>query len=97
MVGVRYSVQNTTEIGVQTGQSLLMWHSYFRNAQIWGVDVAMPKSKAPLTEPPATYSWLVHEAKGFRAQWDVARLNGYYHRRPRHCVAATPARRLVCD
>ena len=34
----RDQVANLTEIGVASGQSIQMWHDYFRNARIWGFD-----------------------------------------------------------
>ena len=33
--GSRLSVNNVTEIGVMTGQSLQMWSDYFVNARVW--------------------------------------------------------------
>jgi len=35
---VRERVRNMTEIGVLFGRSLPVWHAYFPNAQIWGLD-----------------------------------------------------------
>jgi hypothetical protein len=35
---IRERVRNVTEIGVAAGQSLQMWHAYFANARLWGVD-----------------------------------------------------------
>ena len=36
---LRFHVRNVTEIGIALGQGLQVWHDYFVNAQIWGVDV----------------------------------------------------------
>ena len=36
---LRFSTVNFTEIGVAMGQSLQMWHDYFPNAHVWGVDI----------------------------------------------------------
>ena len=35
---IRTRVRNVTEVGVAHGQSLRMWHDYFANAVVWGVD-----------------------------------------------------------
>ena len=34
-------VRNVTEVGVLFGRSLPMWHGYFPNARIWGVDIQL--------------------------------------------------------
>ena len=36
---IRASVRNVTEIGLAQGQSLQVWHDYFRGARIWGIDI----------------------------------------------------------
>merc|ERR1740138_949290 len=36
---IRHSVRNVTEIGVKTGQSHKVWHEFFRNATVLGIDV----------------------------------------------------------
>lgn len=36
---IRDDVRNVVEIGVQTGNSLMLWEEYFPQAKIWGVDV----------------------------------------------------------
>lgn len=41
---IRESVRNVTEIGVSAGQSMLMWHDYFTNATIHGVDIVLYQS-----------------------------------------------------
>ena len=33
------SIENLLEIGVRSGQSLLLWNDFFPNAQIFGIDV----------------------------------------------------------
>ena len=40
---IRLKVQNVTEIGVASGQSLQMWNDYFPHAQLWGFDLATSK------------------------------------------------------
>lgn len=35
----RDQVKNITEIGIALGQSLQVWHEYFPNAHVWGVDI----------------------------------------------------------
>jgi len=35
----RLSIQNVTEVGIATGQSLKMWHEYFPHATIHGIDI----------------------------------------------------------
>ena len=35
-----------TEIGISHGQSLQVWHDYFTNAHIWGVDIQVGVIKA---------------------------------------------------
>lgn len=37
---LRHSVKKILEIGVFRGHSLLMWHDYFPNAEIYGVDIS---------------------------------------------------------
>jgi hypothetical protein len=37
---LRHSVKKVLEIGVFRGHSLLMWHDYFPNAEIYGVDIS---------------------------------------------------------
>ena len=37
---IRHSVKKVLEIGVFRGHSLLMWHDYFPNAEIYGVDIS---------------------------------------------------------
>lgn len=37
--GIRHSVRNVLEIGVDSGQSLHMWAEYFPNARIHGIDI----------------------------------------------------------
>lgn len=37
---IRHSVKKVLELGVFKGHSLLMWHDYFPNAQIYGVDIS---------------------------------------------------------
>mmetsp|Transcript_18610 Transcript_18610/g.31201 ORF Transcript_18610/g.31201 Transcript_18610/m.31201 type:complete len:275 (+) Transcript_18610:157-981(+) len=39
----RVSIKKMVEIGVAAGQSLQMWHEYFPNAQIYGVDILRPQ------------------------------------------------------
>lgn len=39
------SVRNITELGVAAGQSLLMWHAYFPNADVWGIDPTISLSQ----------------------------------------------------
>ena len=39
----RHLVKNMTEIGVMAGQSLQVWHDYFPNAIINGIDLWYPK------------------------------------------------------
>ena len=41
---LRSSVLNFTEIGVSAGQSLLVWHDFFFNAHIFGVDIRIFRS-----------------------------------------------------
>lgn len=36
---VRHEVQNVTELGVMSGQSMKVWHEYFPNASVFGLDV----------------------------------------------------------
>ena len=36
---IKDRVSNMTEIGLAQGQSLQVWHDYFPNAHIWGVDI----------------------------------------------------------
>ena len=36
---IRDRVLNGTEIGVALGQSLQVWHDFFENANVWGVDI----------------------------------------------------------
>ena len=36
---IRESVTNVLEIGIQYGESLLLWRDYFPNAEIYGVDI----------------------------------------------------------
>lgn len=36
---IRFNVQNLLEIGVNRGNSHLMWKSYFDNANIYGIDI----------------------------------------------------------
>ena len=36
---IRSTVRNVTEVGVATGQSLLMWEEFFFNADIYGIDI----------------------------------------------------------
>ena len=36
---IRASVRSITEIGLAQGQSLQVWHDYFRSARIWGIDI----------------------------------------------------------
>lgn len=36
---IRDRVLNITEIGVALGQSLQVWHDYFENANVYGVDI----------------------------------------------------------
>lgn len=36
--GLRPTVRNLTEVGVETGGSLLMWRRYFPVATVWGLD-----------------------------------------------------------
>jgi len=36
---IREKVQHILEVGVATGQSIKMWHEYFPNAQIYGMDI----------------------------------------------------------
>lgn len=38
--GIRDSVKNILELGVQGGGSLKMWQDYFPNAHVFGVDIA---------------------------------------------------------
>jgi len=37
---IRHNVKKVLEIGVFRGHSLLMWHDYFPNAEIYGVDIS---------------------------------------------------------
>jgi len=37
---LRHSVKKVLEIGVFRGHSLLMWHDYFPNAEIYGIDIS---------------------------------------------------------
>lgn len=37
---LRHSVKKVLEIGVFKGHSLLMWHDYFPNAEIYGLDIS---------------------------------------------------------
>lgn len=37
---IKDSVEKVLEIGVQTGQSILLWKSYFENAVVYGLDVS---------------------------------------------------------
>ena len=43
--GMRDTCRNFTEIGVASGQSLQMWHEYFPNAHIYGVEFYPPSLK----------------------------------------------------
>merc|ERR1712079_816925 len=36
---IRHRVSNVTELGVMAGQSLKVWHEYFANARIYGIDI----------------------------------------------------------
>ena len=36
---IRSSARNITEIGLAQGQSLQVWHDFFPQAQIWGLDI----------------------------------------------------------
>ena len=36
---IRDRVRNITEIGVALGQSIQVWHDYFEQAHVWGVDI----------------------------------------------------------
>ena len=36
---IRCSVKNVLEIGVQTGNSLLLWEEFFPNADVYGIDI----------------------------------------------------------
>lgn len=46
---IRHAVRNVTEVGIAAGQSLQMWHSYFPNALIWGLDIAIRPSAVTRT------------------------------------------------
>ncbi len=41
---LRDSVVNMTEIGIAAGQSLQVWHDYFPNAHIYGIDISIYQS-----------------------------------------------------
>ena len=36
---IRSTARNVTEIGLAQGQSLQVWHDFFPQAQIWGLDI----------------------------------------------------------
>lgn len=36
---IKHKIRNVTEIGLAQGQSLQVWHDYFAQAHIWGVDI----------------------------------------------------------
>lgn len=42
----RHLVKNMTEVGVMAGQSLQVWHEYFPNAIISGIDMEYPRGIA---------------------------------------------------
>lgn len=42
----RYTARNILELGVQHGGSILLWHEYFENADIYGADIKLlPETK----------------------------------------------------
>lgn len=45
---MRLQVANLTEVGLLFGNSLPVWHGYFPNAKIWGLDIA-PSQRALAT------------------------------------------------
>lgn len=48
---IKYSVENILEIGVKSGQSLLLWNDFFTTAQIFGVDVVVCTDQRVAEEP----------------------------------------------
>lgn len=40
---MREAVHNVTEVGAKTGQSLQLWHAYFPNALIYGLDIVITR------------------------------------------------------
>jgi len=41
---IRWSVRNVTEVGIASGQSIMMWRDYFANASIYGIDDGLNKN-----------------------------------------------------
>ena len=60
---IRHTALNVTEVGIATGQSLQMWHDYFDQAHIWGIDSRIQRvAGAVLTLPE--WADRVHILKG---------------------------------
>eukprot|EP01035_Chromulina_nebulosa_P031429 gene31429-41909_t len=38
----RFKVKNVLEVGVASGQSIQVWHEFFPNANIYGIDIKIP-------------------------------------------------------
>ena len=38
----RFKVKNVLEVGVAAGQSIQVWHEFFPNANIYGIDIQIP-------------------------------------------------------
>jgi hypothetical protein len=60
----RSMAKNVMEIGICRGGSIVMWHSYFENAIVWGLDIMkkLPPAVTPILNSPRAKLLYGHDA-----------------------------------